>query len=133
MKLSELFEKKSKKTAWVILFTKDKIILGKRSPTSNNPNLWNFLGGSEDPGESSVQAAVRELKEEVGITANPSDLKQIAKIGEATYFTYKVGSASEASTSNEVSKIGQFKILDLPNNLHSKTQNFFDNLEGLLS
>lgn len=132
MKLTDLFEKTSKQSAWVILFTSDKLILGKRAPSSSNPNQWNFFGGGVDAGESAVEAAVRELKEEAKVNVSAGQLKKIADIGTATYFSCKVDNAGAASTSNEISKVKAFKLVDLPDNLHSKTQTFFDKLENLL-
>ena len=59
MKLAEIvLEKKNTKTAqtaWVILFTQNRLILGKRAPSVRNPNLWNFFGGHIDEGESPCQ------------------------------------------------------------------------------
>ena len=141
MKLNDLFEKMSKnvsskkttKTAWVILFTADKLILGKRSPTTRNPNQWNFFGGHIDEGESAEEAAVRELEEEIKFKASAGDLKKVAQIGDASYFSLKIPGTSGTKTTDEVSKIKQFKLTDLPDNLHSKTENFFNRLENLLS
>lgn len=133
MLLADLFEKKeSAGTAWVIVHTADRLILGKRAPGVNNPNQWNFLGGHIDPGESAAQAAAREAREEVGLKISPESLKQVAKIGSATYFTYKVSGPSGMKTTSEVSKISPFRLTQLPDNLHAKTQNFFDRLENLL-
>lgn len=131
MKLVDIFEA-PKQTAWVILFTSDKLILGKRAPTSSNPNQWNFFGGGVDEGESPVEAAVRELKEEAHVSVTSGQLKKIAEIGNATYFSCKVDNAGTASASKEISKVKSFKLVDLPDNLHSKTQNFFDKLDNLL-
>jgi len=135
MLLEDLFlEKKATngQTAWVIVHTSNKLILGKRSQAVNNPNLWNFFGGHIDPGESAAEAAVRELEEEVGLKVDVGDLKQVANIGGAVYFTLKVGDASGMRKTNEISKIAAFKLVDLPDNLHAKTQSFFDQLETLL-
>ena len=136
MKLADLMlnEKKdlrTAQTAWVILFTSNKLILGKRAPSVKNPNLWNFLGGHVDEGETPAEAAARELYEEIKVKVSSSDLKEISKIGNATYFAYKV-SGMVGKTTSEVSKIEQFKLTDLPSNLHSKTENFFQKLDNLL-
>jgi 8-oxo-dGTP pyrophosphatase MutT (NUDIX family) len=140
MKLYELYSlsekadpNRTKNTAWVILHNGNKIILGKRSPSSNNPNQWNFFGGHVDKGESPKDAAVRELEEETGFKIDPSSLKQIAEIGTATYFSAKVTNASEVLPSSEISAVKSYKLTDLPDNLHSKTQTFFTNLDELLS
>ena len=134
MKLVELKKpsKGTKQTAWVILFTNNKLILGKRAPSVRNPNLWNFFGGGVDEGESPQEAAARELFEEIKVRVNPSELKEISKIGDATYFAFKVNGLVGKTTS-EVSKIETFKLTDLPDNLHSKTENFFNQLETILS
>lgn len=134
MKLKELFEKyEATSTVWVILYTKDKLILGKRSPHINNPNQWNFFGGNIDPGENTEKAAIRELEEETGYKLSASSLKFITKIGSATYFAAPISNPSELNTTEETSKIRGFKLTDLPNNLHSKTENFFKDLENFFN
>lgn len=138
MLINELFEKKSitlktNNTAWVILYTNNKVILGKRAPSTNNPNQWNFFGGHIDQGESAIDAAVRELKEETGYKISASSLKELTTIGKATYFVAKIGSSSSVKTTQEISKVSEFKLTNLPDNLHSKTQNFFDQLDHLFT
>lgn len=123
---------KSSATAWAILHTGNKIILGKRAPETNNPNQWNFFGGHIDNVETPREALVRELFEETKYKINSSELKEIAKIGNAYYFSAKVDTPKELKTTDEISKVQQYKLTDLPDNLHSKTQNFFDELENLL-
>jgi 8-oxo-dGTP diphosphatase len=131
----QFFEKKddtrTDKTVWVILYTADKVILGKRAPSTKNPNQWNFFGGHVDQGETPSQAAVRELKEETGYKISESKLKLISTIGNATYFAANIGNPGDVKTSSEVSKVNGFKLTELPDNLHSKTENFFTRLEAL--
>lgn len=119
-------------TAWVILHTENKIILGKRAPSVRNPNQWNFFGGHVDKGESPQKAAARELFEETSYKLDVSTLKQISVIGEAHYFSARINNPSAVKTTDEISKVSNYKLTDLPDNLHSKTQNFFDRLENLL-
>lgn len=133
MKLKELFEKTENTTVWVILYTKDKLILGKRAPHINNPNQWNFFGGNIDANESPQKAAVRELEEETGYKIPSSSLKLIATVGNATYFAAPISNSSILDTTEETSKIRGFKLTDLPNNLHSKTENFFKDLENFFN
>jgi mutator protein MutT len=46
----------------------DKIILTKRDPNKPWPNKWECTGGSVVAGEDSISGAIREVKEEIGIT-----------------------------------------------------------------
>ncbi|MFS3894735.1 pyrimidine (deoxy)nucleoside triphosphate diphosphatase [Raoultella ornithinolytica] len=46
-----------------------KILLAQRPPHADQPGLWEFAGGKVEPGESQPQALIRELQEELGITA----------------------------------------------------------------
>lgn len=133
MKLYELKSKRTKSTAWVILYTANKVILGKRAPSTNNPNQWNFFGGGIDEGESAIKAAIRELKEETGYLLKESQLKEISKIGNATYFSARINDPAKVGTTDEVSKVKGFKLTDLPDNLHSKTENFFNQLDELFA
>lgn len=58
-----------------------------------NPNVWGLWGGEIDPGETSVQAAIRELKEELDINVEASQLhffkKQVDENWEADVFLLK--------------------------------------------
>ncbi len=56
--------------------SQNQILVTLRDPNKENyPNLWEFTGGSVVAGESSVDGAVRELREETGIIALPQELK----------------------------------------------------------
>ncbi|PJR61860.1 pyrimidine (deoxy)nucleoside triphosphate diphosphatase [Raoultella sp. T31] len=46
-----------------------KILLAQRPSHADQPGLWEFAGGKVEPGESQPQALIRELQEELGITA----------------------------------------------------------------
>jgi len=59
---------KGKHAAGLILQAPDRsILLLRRSPLVNNPGYWNLPGGRIDPGETPLQAAMRETFEESGI------------------------------------------------------------------
>ena len=45
---------KVKKSAWLMLEVDGKVLMLKRGPKANNPNLWNFPGGNIDPGETAI-------------------------------------------------------------------------------
>lgn len=122
----------AKRTVWGILYTKDNLFLGKRAPSVNNPNQWNFFGGSIDAGESELQALIREIYEEVRVNTSSLKFKKIAQIGGSAYYAARLSAIPNFKKTKETSKVGKFSLLDLPNNLHSKTAVFFKDIENLL-
>lgn len=59
--------------AGVITDPRGRILLTRRTETRDMPGLWEFPGGKREPGETSEQALVRELNEELGIEAQVGD------------------------------------------------------------
>ncbi|MDV3469589.1 Nudix family hydrolase [Stenotrophomonas sp. C3(2023)] len=56
--------------AGVITDARGRILLNRRTDNRDMAGLWEFPGGKREPGESSEQALVRELREELGIEAD---------------------------------------------------------------
>lgn len=48
-----------------------KILLAQRPPHADQPGLWEFAGGKVEAGETQPEALIRELREELGIEAQP--------------------------------------------------------------
>ena len=62
-------DKPNKNYVVILLFSKDtkKLLLVKRNKKPY-PNLWNGIGGKIEVGETPIEAAIRECKEETGLT-----------------------------------------------------------------
>lgn len=66
-----------KASVCIILIEADKVFLAPRLKAQDNPNTLGFPGGKSPRNEPPTIAALRELREETGIQARPSELKRI--------------------------------------------------------
>ena len=57
--------------------TKGKILLTQRHPNKNHGLLWECTRGAVTAGENSIEGAIRELYEEIGLKVEKSNLKLI--------------------------------------------------------
>ena len=48
-----------------------ELLITKRAPNKGFPNMWECTGGSALAGDDSITAALREVREETGLTADP--------------------------------------------------------------
>ena len=80
------------------------MLLQKRSANKRfNPNKWALCAGHVDAGESLESAALREIKEEIGIDITTNDLNPFAKReftirdlnSHSTYFYYAKSNLNE--------------------------------------
>lgn len=96
MELWDLYDKERKKTGktlergmpipkgyyhlcvsvWIVN-SKGEFLLSQRHPDKKYPLLWECTGGSVLAGEDSLEGALREVKEELGIVLEPKDGKVI--------------------------------------------------------
>jgi len=60
--------------SWIVN-SQNQIVLTKRHPNKPFPNLWECSGGSILAGEESLEGAIREVKEEIGIELNKDEGK----------------------------------------------------------
>jgi isopentenyl-diphosphate delta-isomerase len=67
-----------------ILNTKGQILIRRRSPTKENwPNFWDVsVAGHISAGERPVEAALREAREELGVTLVPGECRFLFTIPE---------------------------------------------------
>ena len=62
---------------WIIN-SEGKFLMQKRSPNKRTfPNMWSITGGAVDSGETPLQGALRECKEELGIDIPKSNIELI--------------------------------------------------------
>ena len=57
-----------------ILAKKNKFLITQRPPNKSYPLFWEFPGGKVEKNENFYDAAIRELKEELNISINQSNL-----------------------------------------------------------
>lgn len=63
-------------TGWVLENSEHKYLLQLRDniPTIRYPGTWDLFGGAIEEGETPLEGALRELKEEIGLTLSPEDI-----------------------------------------------------------
>lgn len=57
-------------SVWIVN-SKGEFLISKRTPNKTVPNMWETTGGSAVAGEDSLSAAIREVKEELGLNLEP--------------------------------------------------------------
>lgn len=69
----------------ILLYRDGKFAVSRRlSGAQGKHGLWQFAGGHVEPGETYMDAAVRELREETGLMIKPERLYFIATAGPLT-------------------------------------------------
>ncbi len=57
-----------------IIFRDGKLLIAQRHTASHLGGLWEFPGGKREPGETSEQCLVREIREELGVEISVGEL-----------------------------------------------------------
>jgi A/G-specific adenine glycosylase len=58
--------------AAAVIWRGGRVLIDRRKPTGLLGGLWEFPGGKRRPGETLEAAAIREVREEVGLTVRPT-------------------------------------------------------------
>ena len=66
--------------------SKGEFLITKRSPNKGFPNMWETTGGSALAGDDSLTAALREVKEETGLSLDPARGRMIYTYRGSDYF-----------------------------------------------
>lgn len=70
-----------KEVAIILLNNKGELLLQKRASTKEiEPNKWAWHGGHVIAGETSMEAIIRETKEELGITLSENQIELLAEL-----------------------------------------------------
>lgn len=101
-----------RRAARVFLVNEDgKVLIQKRSRHIAKPQLFdNSAAGHVDEGEEYIDAAVRELKEELGVVVSEEDLELMPVIRETNFFAANY----RLRVSNDIEiKADEFEVEDL--------------------
>ena len=70
---------------WIVN-SKGEMLLTQRHPNKKAGGLWEFIGGGVLAGETTAQAALREVKEEIGISLTVRELSLFGMYQRLNYF-----------------------------------------------
>lgn len=70
---------------WIQNF-KGELLITLRNPNKKAGGLWEFVGGGVLAGETTAQAAIREVKEEIGLDITEGELTYLYEYKHRNYF-----------------------------------------------
>jgi 8-oxo-dGTP pyrophosphatase MutT (NUDIX family) len=116
--------------AFVCVFDKEysRILMLKRKHNKEweDKGGWGNVGGSVEPGETPVEACIREAKEEIGIDMKPEDLSlvHVRKVPETEPYEYimhfyatSIDNKSAIILNDESYEYRWFGLDELPDNM----------------
>lgn len=131
-KLMTALAKSKHGTAWAVIRdpATARILICRRSPTSNNAGQWGFPGGGVDEGESHKVACRRETIEEIGVTLPLSSfIEVIASDKDTTTIWFEVYSKVRGKKTEEVDMFAWVLPHELDGyHLHKSVRQYFKTL-----
>lgn len=137
---------KSKKSAAGIAFIcldDSSLFLCLRSKTSTFSNTWGIPGGKIESEESAIDAAIREIQEELGSSPDVSGCEVLdAVIFDSNVLNYttfivnltlKEKMQWQPKLNKEHEDFGWFKVSELPSNLHPGVKQTFPIIKDILA
>lgn len=106
-----------KRVSLVIVFDKDNRVLLARRKYDPHKGEWSVPGGHAENSETSLRAAIREIKEECNITLNKK-LKVLKLVILAdkiiTFFAVRYDGNEKIAAGSDVSEVGWFELNEIP-------------------
>lgn len=106
------------KLAVAVVIERDgQLLFGKRGPGTRSPGLWSFPAGFVERGERIEDAAVREVREEVGLEVTLGKLLGIySATGETVVLVVYLAETvvGEAMAGDDLVEVGWFAPTNLP-------------------
>jgi len=133
------------RTIYILVFNdKNQVLLQKRSSTKDlYPSCWDLsVGGHVNLGDSYLETAIREIKEEVSIYATKDDLffkgevlVKLPSSGEYFYvYEYKLKPTDKITASiEEINQIQWMSIDDIKKSMSSKSLKWYPRPEQTIS
>ncbi|MDJ1372403.1 NUDIX domain-containing protein [Gulosibacter molinativorax] len=92
-----------------------EVLVTRRAPNKTHPGKWEFSAGSALTGESSVEAARRELAEETGLEFGIEEFQTVGRLVEpiALFDIYAVQIPTVASVTLQAGEVDDYRWVDL--------------------
>lgn len=126
-------ESKVKKSAVAICYYGNKILLGLAKADDDRDGMWCFVGGGVEDGESTVEAASRELYEESGVVGKPMSLLAVTHPNKPNVSFHIFSTDNDKLTPNEeFTDMKWFLNSEMPTNLYPINRDIIGTLRTIL-